>query len=432
MSLPSAIRSEKQQSGSTVQLVGESVSVIGLGKSGFESARFLAKRGVKVFASEAKSSPQALQYKEELEKLGVRVEVGKHSVRSITQADRAIISPGIPPTAPIYQSIRKKKMPLWSEIELAYQFCPAPIIAVTGTNGKTTVTSLIARILNENQLNAVSCGNIGNPFIGEVENLTEKSIAVVEMSSFQLQNIDKFRPYIGIVLNLTVNHLDWHANFEEYAAAKWNLFKNQLPHDYALLNAEDVESMRRANLVRSQKVYFNGGEHENPNFAACLAAANLYRLDEHETRQVIDAFPGIEHRLEKLPSKDGFRYINDSKSTTIASLNWALDRMKDKTVLIMGGKHKGGDFSVLNDKIRSKVRFLVLIGEAAPVLEKTFGPIVRTLVAPTLEQAVRQARAAAQENDTILLSPACASFDMFKDYEDRGKKFKAIVQDLQK
>ncbi len=432
MSSTQEAKTGSETANTAVKLVGESVSVLGLGKSGFESAKFLAKRGVQVFASESKFSPELLKRKEELEQLGVRVEIGKHSIRSIARADRVIISPGIPPSAPVYESLRKKKIPIWSEIELAYQFCPAPIIAVTGTNGKTTVTSLIARILCANQFHAISCGNIGNPLIGEIENLTDQSIAVTEVSSFQLQNIDQFRPYIGIVLNLTVNHLDWHANFAEYAAAKWNLFKNQRPHDYAFLNADDIESMHRADLIQSQKVYFNGGEHENPNFAACLAVANLYRLDDHKTRKIIDEFPGIEHRLEKVPSRDGFRYFNDSKSTTIASLGWALDRMKDKAVLIMGGKHKGGDFSVLRDKIKSKVRFLVLIGEAAPVLEKAFGRIVKTMTAPNLEQAVRQARAAACASDAILFSPACASFDMFENYEDRGRKFKAIVQSFQK
>jgi len=432
MNLPLAVKMESQVSESTLSLVGESVAVIGLAKSGFESAKFLAKRGVKVFVSEFKSSPEALARKVELEKLGCQVEIGKHSIRTITRTRRVIMSPGIPPSAPVYQSIQKKKVPMWSEIELAYQFCRAPIIAVTGTNGKTTVTSLITQILKKNGCHAISCGNIGNPLIGEIDNLTEKSIAVVEVSSFQLQNIEQFRPYIGIVLNLTVNHLDWHANFEEYAAAKWNLFRNQLPHDYAFLNADDVESMHRANLIKSQKVYFNGGEHENPDFAACLAVANLYRFDEHQTRQIFDSFPGIEHRLEKVSSRDGFRYVNDSKSTTIASLSWALDRTKDKAVLIMGGKHKGGDFSVLRDKIKSKVRFLVLIGEAAPALERVFASTVRTVMAPSLEQAVRQARAAAKENDTILFSPACASFDMFENYEDRGRKFKAIIQSFQK
>lgn len=415
----------------TSEFQNEPIAVLGLGKSGFESARFLHAQGARVWVSESKSSPEMLERKAALESLGIAVELGMHSPDRILSAKRVIMSPGIPPSSAIYQSVRKNQIPIWSEIELASRFCPADIVAVTGTSGKTTVTTLLGEIFRANGYPAIVCGNIGNPMIGEAAQWTKDSIVVLEVSSFQLENIDTFRPHVALLLNLSDNHLDWHGSFDAYASAKWNVFRNQTRGDYALVNAKDLESVRRAAHMQAQKVYFNGGETDNPNWAACLAVSGIYRLDERKTKSVWHEFRGIEHRMETVPSQDGLRYINDSKSTSIASLKWALERMDRKVILIAGGRHKGGDFSALADLVSEKVRFLVAIGEAAPLIEKTFQSATRVLKVSSLDEAVRHARAVASAGDTILFSPACASFDMFRNYEERGRRFKELVHAAQ-
>ena len=411
-----------------MNLKNRNITVLGLGRSGFESAKFLCERGARVFVSEFKSTEHFLNCKNELELLEAEVELGKHSFDRISRSDFIVISPGISPTTEIYQKTKSRSIPLVSEIELAYRFCPAPIVAVTGTNGKTTVTTLVHKMLLENGFQSVICGNIGNPFIGEVSRLNKDSVVVLEISSFQLQNISKFRPHIAILLNLTDNHYDWHGDFNNYADAKWNVFKNQTANDYALLNENDHESVCRAHSVRAQKVYFGAGEFNNPNFEACLSLARIYHLDLEKCRKILMEFRGIEHRLEEVPSQDGIRYMNDSKSTTIASLKWALDRMNQKVTLIMGGLHKGGDFSQLGGKISEKVQCLVLIGKAADLIERSFKTQVPIYKALSLEDAVQQARAHSKAGDVILFSPACASFDMFQDYQNRGCQFKQIVR----
>lgn len=409
---------------------GKRVAILGLGKSGFESAKFLKNRGASVFVSELKSDLLAAERKEELERLGIEVELGSHNKARILGAETVVISPGISPKTELYRMLRENHARLWSEIELAYRFCPAPIVAVTGTNGKTTVTTLISNMFREQGFESVCCGNIGNPFIGEISNMGPKTVVVVEVSSFQLETIEAFRPHVAVLLNLSENHFDWHGNFENYVKGKWRIFENQLPDDYAVVNVSDLETMRRIETIKSQKVFFNGGELSNPNFAACLAVAAIFRLDESKARRMLADFRGLEHRLEEVCVKDGVRYINDSKSTTISSLGWALERMKKKVILIMGGLHKGGDFGKVKELVEKKVKFLLLIGTAAELLESVFGKNVPALRAESLAGAVRHARAVARSGDTVLFSPACASFDMFRDYQDRGKTFKEIVTSL--
>lgn len=407
------------------------ITVLGLGKSGYESAFFLKKYGAHVFVTESGSDESLKKRAEELKSFGILVEIGKHTKDQILGSEFVVMSPGIPPTSDIYRWLTNSGIPIWSEIELAFRFCKNPIVAVTGTNGKTTVTTLIAKLLNEQGRSAVTCGNIGNPFISEIQNLHEKSIVVLEVSSFQLQNIHQFKPYIAVLLNLTDNHFDWHGNFESYAEAKWRIFENQNAHDFALINTEDFESMKRSSSIRARKIYFDSGEFQNPNFSACYQVLSLFGLDKLKTLEILKNFKGIEHRMEEVASHDGIRYINDSKSTTIASLQWALGRVKQNAVLIMGGKHKGGDFSVLETSIRQKVKSLILIGEATPLIERAFSKTVSITKAPSLQDAVKQARQAAGPGGTVLFSPACASFDMFQNYQDRGQKYKEIIAQFQ-
>lgn len=409
------------------------VTILGIGASGIESARFLRERGAEVFLSEGRSTERTEKTKRELEAEGFSVEVGKHTESRILTADLIVISPGIAPSAPVYQLALSAKVPLYSEIEVASWFCEMPTIAVTGTNGKTTVTTLIAKMLSEAGRPAITCGNIGNPFIGEIDRVNrEKLTPVIEVSSFQLMNIEHFRPHIGLVLNLDPDHLDWHKDLDEYYGSKFNLFRNQLPDDHAVLNAEDPATKDWVSHVPSRIVYFNqtGKAHENPNVDACLAVSDIFGLDRSESLKSLTDFSGIEHRLEEVPSGDGRRYINDSKSTNISSLVWALQRMPKRVFLILGGKNKGGDFSTVRPLFGEKTKEIILIGEAIPEIVPALKGCVSYVTAKTLREAVETARRRSSDGDIILLSPGCASFDMFINYKDRGEQFKKLVSEL--
>jgi len=412
---------------------GKKVTILGIGTSGIESARFLRRRGAQVFLSEGRSTERTEKTRRELEAEGFAVEVGSHTESRVLEADFIVISPGIAPSTSVYQLAVSSKVPLYSEIEVASWFCEMPFIAVTGTNGKTTVTTLIAKMLTEAGKPSVTCGNIGNPFIGEIERVNrEKLIPVIEVSSFQLMNIHRFTPHIGLVLNLDPDHLDWHHDLEEYYGAKFNMFWHQSPRDFAVLNAADPTSAERAGRIPSRVVFFNrsGKAHENPNVDACLAVSDIFGLDRTKSLKSLLDFSGIEHRLEKVPSGDGRSYINDSKSTNISSLVWALNRMPEKVVLILGGKNKGGDFRTVRPLFREKTKAIILIGEAAPEIAPALKGIVPFTTARTLREAVESAREKTEEGETILLSPGCASFDMFINYKDRGEQFKKLVADL--
>ncbi|MBI4367763.1 MAG: UDP-N-acetylmuramoyl-L-alanine--D-glutamate ligase [Candidatus Omnitrophica bacterium] len=410
-----------------IQLEGKKVCVLGAGETGVQSALFLKSRGASVFLSELKQSRDMQEAKKQLEGAGIACEFGEHDWEEIRHYELVIISPGIPPSVPIYQKIARAGIPMWSEIELAYRASESPIIAVTGSNGKTTVTTLIRDVLRAGGRSAESCGNIGNSFVREVEKLGPETIAVVEVSSFQLVHIDQFTPHIAVLLNLSPNHLDWHGSFDRYAEMKFRIFKNQTKANYALINQSDSESAQRSKELNAQVVYFDGQDLENPNYGAIYKVAELYGIDSNIVRSVLENFSGLEHRYEDVGNVLDVRYINDSKSTTIASLSWALERVPAQAVLVAGGRHKGGNFKTLRDLVKRKVKFLILIGEAKKEIEAAFGDLVSIYSADTLEEALRAARSVSRSGDTVLFSPACASFDMFRDYQDRGEQFKRIL-----
>ncbi len=410
-----------------MELTGKKVTVLGARETGIQSALFLRKRGANVFLSELKSGREFLETKKLLESNQIECEFGQHTWEDIQDSDLIILSPGIPPSAAIYQQALRSRIPIWSEIELASRFSPAELIAVTGSNGKTTVTTLIRDVLVAAGRTAVSCGNIGNSYIGEVDKLSPTTITVVEVSSFQLSHIDQFKPRVAVLLNLSPNHLDWHSSFEDYAETKFKIFQNQSQTDYAVLNSADPNCLKRGEQLKSHVVYFDGQSHSNPNFAAIHQVAAIYKIDPQIVESVLQNFTGLEHRYEDAGELHGVRYVNDSKSTTIASLGWALERVGGKTILIAGGRHKGGDFRVLRELVRKNVKFLILIGEAKKEMEAALGDVVSCVSAPTLEEALRVARSVSRTGETVLFSPACASFDMFKDYQDRGVQFKTIV-----
>ncbi|MBI4358687.1 MAG: UDP-N-acetylmuramoyl-L-alanine--D-glutamate ligase [Candidatus Omnitrophica bacterium] len=410
-----------------IRFEGKKITVLGAKESGLQSALFLKRRGAEVFVSELRGGKEFVPARKTLETQGIASEFGQHTWEEIEPSELVIISPGIPPSAPIYQKLVRAAIPIWSEIELAYRVAEGDIIAVTGTNGKTTVTTLIRDVLRASGRLAVSCGNIGNSFISELENLKPGTIAVIEVSSFQLAHIDQFKPHIAVLLNLSPNHLNWHKNFDDYAETKCRIFRNQTHDDFSLVNASDPESRKRAMDLKSQVIYFDGREQGNPNYAVVEEVAKLYQIEPGVTRSVLDRFSGLEHRFEEAGELHGVHYINDSKSTTIASLGWALERVRENSILIAGGRHKGGDFRELRDLIRKRIRFLIVIGEAKKEIENAFGDLVSIYSADSLEGALRMARGVGRPGETVLFSPACASFDMFQDYQDRGRQFKNIL-----
>ncbi len=410
-----------------MDLAGKKICVLGAAKSGVESALFLQREGAVVFVSELKDENQFADAAGKLSANKIGFEFGGHSEDKILNSDLIIISPGIPPYAPICEKIHQTQIPVWSEIELAYRYCPGKIVAVTGTNGKTTVTTLIQRVLEAGGLKAVSCGNIGNTFIGELGYIDGQTIVALEVSSFQLAHIHRFRPHIGVVLNLSANHYDWHGDFSAYRDAKWKLFSNQTERDFSLINLSDVEYVKRSKELKSQVIFFDGMQGSNPNYAVVEQVAHLLGVPAGISQSVLKNFSGIEHRLEHVMTYHGVRYVNDSKSTTIASLRWALSHVDTEIVLIAGGKFKGGDFRELRNLARQKVKFLIAIGEAQSLLHDAFQDMIPVYAAGSLEEALKVSRGASRHGQTVLFSPACASFDMFKNYEDRGQQFKQIV-----
>jgi UDP-N-acetylmuramoylalanine--D-glutamate ligase len=412
---------------------GKKVTVLGMGVSGVETARFLRARGARVFLSEGRSTERTERTRAELLREGFELEVGAHSEERLREADWIVISPGISPRTPVYQSVLETGRPVVSEIEVAHWFCEMPSVGVTGTNGKTTVTTLIAKMLSACARPAVSCGNIGNPFIAEVDRINrERLTPVIELSSFQLSHIQTFRPHTAVLLNLDPDHLDWHKDTEEYYEAKFSIFRNQGAEDFAVVNHEDAAVQARLERIPSRVVYFNVPSecHPNPNIDALLAVAGVFGISRPRAVEALSDFKGIEHRLEEVPASDGRRYINDSKSTNISSLVWALERMERPVVLILGGKNKGGDFTRLRDLFRKKVKEAVLIGEATPEIEPALQGTVPYVKAATLRDALREARNRTGAGETVLFSPGCASFDMFINYKDRGEQFKKLSLEI--
>jgi UDP-N-acetylmuramoylalanine--D-glutamate ligase len=409
------------------------VSILGLGKSGVSTALFLKKKGYDVFVSEYQISSQSEAFAQKLKDEKIRVELGKHSFDELLSAKWSVFSPGIKPTTEIYQAFIKANIPIYSEIEVASWYSKANrIIAVTGSCGKTTVTTLLTEILKVAGRKAMSCGNIGNPWISEVENLGPDQDVVLELSSFQLKNSPSFRPDHAILLNIFPNHLDWHADLQDYASSKLNLFKNQSADQCAYFNEKDQQNFFKDLKIRSQIHSFSFSENaENPNFAVIHQVAKQLQIKKEDVQEVLDRFEGLEHRLEKVREQKGVLYINDSKSTTVASLKWALERSKDQSVmLIAGGIAKSKNFDEISELIQKKCKKTLLIGEASDLIYESWHLWVETLKCASLEEAVVRASNEAQSGDVVLLSPACASFDMFKNYESRGQQFKEIVQKL--
>lgn len=409
---------------------GRRAAILGLGISGFETAVFLKRRGFDVFVSEFSSTPEILERGRILTSLGINVETGQHTAHTLLERDWVMVSPGIPPTSDIYQKVRNAGLPLYSEIEVASWFCPTrKIIGVTGTCGKTTTVTLLSRVLQTHFGKAVCCGNIGNPWIGEMESLSGDDYVVIEISSFQLVHCESFRPWIGVLLNLSENHQDWHPDMADYARAKLKMFENQTDADFAVFRPVDRELFFPQFSFRAKEIMLRSDPGSNPNETVVRTVAGIIGVPAHVTDRVIQEFEGVEHRLEKFHESAGIRFINDSKCTTTASLCWALEKFPDrKVVLIAGGHPKSDDFDTVRSLIQQKVKTAVLIGEAEPSLRRAWGGACPLLSGGMdFDQAITLAISSATKGDIVLLSPACASFDMFKNYIQRGKLFKQKV-----
>jgi len=448
-----------------MELAGKRVLVIGLGKTGRSTVRFLTGRGASVVATDDKPLTEMRDAASALSGLNARLAFGPQNAAILSGVDLIIPSPGVPPSNPLLAEGVKRGVPILAEIEVAFRFLKRPVIAITGTNGKTTVTTLIGEILRASGRKVYVGGNIGDPLIGYVDSPQEEDFAVVELSSFQLEWIEQFRPMVALLLNVTCDHIDYHGTFEAYRRAKERIFENQGPGDLAILNADEPWASPLARRLRSKVSLFsskaeipngmflhgdelilreNGenretypvgmiripGTHNLENVMASILACRACGCPREGVIEAVSAFRGIAHRIEFAGEKNGVVFYDDSKGTNVGAVARALETFSRPVILLLGGRDKGGDFDSLAVFIRKGVKKVVLFGEAREALRRIIGGIAKTSLAPTLGKAVEKAYADAAPGDVILLSPGCASFDEFKDYKERGDFFKGMVRKI--
>lgn len=448
-----------------MELSGKRVLVIGLGKTGLSTVRFLAGRGASMAVTDDKPLSDLGDAARALSGLGLKAVLGPGNPAILSGVDLIIPSPGVPPVHPLLTEGVRRRIPILAEIEVAFRFLKRPAIAITGTNGKTTVTTLVGEILRASGRKAFVGGNIGDPLIGYVDGPQEEEFAVLEVSSFQLQWIERFRPKVAVLLNVTCDHIDYHGSFVAYREAKERIFENQGPGDLAVLNADEPWSNPLARRLRSKARFFsskaevsdgmysrgneiilreNGedrerypagmirvpGTHNVENVMASILACRACGCPRERIIEAIGAFRGVSHRIEFAGEKNGVAFYDDSKGTNVDAVARALETFTRPVILLLGGRDKGADFNSLAEGIRGGVKEMILFGEARETIRRMIGGIVRTRLAPTLREAVEQAWADASAGDVVLLSPGCASFDEFKDYRERGNFFQGMVRKI--
>ncbi|MFH0790526.1 MAG: Mur ligase family protein [Candidatus Omnitrophota bacterium] len=406
------------------------ITILGFGRSGLACANLLYDLGSDVCISDIQDSELTRLNLLKLKSKQIKVELGRHSEGFIKNRDLIIISPGISDTSQAVIRAKGLKIPIISEIEAAWILCPGTIIAVTGSCGKTTITTLIGKILAAAGRRAFVCGNIGNPFSGEVDKINTDDFVSLEVSSFQLENCYTFKPKVSLILNFSPNHLDRYKNLQEYLEAKKRIFINQDNTDYLVLNSEDRALRELAEETKAKVVFFSQKQGLNPNQAAVLAVGGILGIGEDLVGKIFNEFKGIEHRLEYVTQINGIKFINDSKATTVDSCVWALKSIGEPIILIAGGKDKGVDYDAVLEAARKKVKQVILIGQAKQKIERVFKGHLPVKEARTMQEAVSLAYKNAESGDCVLLSPMCASFDMFSDYEERGRVFKKAVLEL--
>ena len=461
-----------------MELAGRKVTVLGLARSGVAAARLLNEAGALVTVADRKERHELVPMLERLDQSTIGVTVGSGYEAALDRADLVVISPGVPYRMEALERVRRRGVKVVSELELASRFLSAPVLAITGTNGKSTTVTLIGTMLQQQGKQVFVGGNLGTALSEAAERCLQASkqgrsapydFLVVEVSSFQLETVEQFHPWIAAILNVTVDHQDRYDSIEEYVAAKHRIFENQTLSDYALFNLDDarVASLRQGVKARvlgftksaslpsdvAGGTYLDGGRimttvtgrlqevcrrdeirilgnHNVENVMAAATYALLAGCPLDVIRRVLREFPGLEHALEIVRERQGVRFVNDSKGTNVDATLKALESIERPIWLIAGGRDKGGDFSRLAPAIRQRVKRLILIGEAAPLIAAALPDFAGIARAGTLRDAVEQAAAGAAAGEVVLLSPAFASFDMFADYQDRGRQFKALVHAL--
>ena len=449
-----------------IDLGGKKVLVVGLARTGIATALFCAERGARVTATEARPEAEIAETAAKLRAVGVTLELGGHRAETFVEQDLIVPSPGVSPLLPTLAAARAIGVPVWSEIELAWRFLRGRLICITGSNGKTTTTSLIGHILETAMLPVQIAGNIGTPLISRVDVSSDSSFTVMEASSFQLESISAFRPDVAVLLNVTPDHLDRHGSVEAYGRAKARMFENQTEEDAAVINADDAMAPQYAPAgprvlwfsrqkrvasgcyLRGEEIVFRSdgaecvllerkiiglrGSHNIENVLAAAAAARLAGVEPSAIAEGVRTFAGVEHRIEYVATISGVEYFNDSKATNVDATLKALDAFPGNVLVILGGKDKGSDYRILRPALRSHARMALLIGSAADKIETDLAGVIPVERAGTMARAVEAASRRAQPGDTVLLAPACASFDQFDNYEHRGRVFKQLVRELGK
>jgi UDP-N-acetylmuramoylalanine--D-glutamate ligase len=444
-----------------INLVGKRVLVVGMARTGIATAKFLKARGSVVTTTEAKPEEEMREAIQELKGMDLSTEWGGHQIETFLRQDLIVVSPGVDLNMDPVQKAIRRGVQVISEIELAYHFIHVPILAITGTNGKTTTTLLLGEMLKEDGRRVGVGGNVGEPLILFADGGDRWDVLVVEISSFQLEAIEDFRPRISVLLNITEDHLDRYSSYADYIEAKVRIFVNQNSGDQAVLNKDDPIVMQSREKVKAKKVMFSmserpeegafsdgqtiflklGGKgeeyslaktplkgvHNVENMMAALTAARISGCSKKAVQDVLDRFKGLEHRLEFVREIGGVRFYNDSKGTNVGSVVKSLRSFSEPVILIAGGKDKNGDLSPLKELIQKQVKHMILLGEAKERMNHDLGGLTDTVMAKTMEEAVSLARQKARGGEVVLLSPGCSSFDMFKDYKERGNVFKEAV-----
>ncbi len=448
-----------------MELKNKRVLVVGLGRSGAASALFLQEHGAKVTVSDSKSEAQLQSDVPALLDRGVSIETGRHGERTFRDQDLIVVSPGVPSDQPQLQHARTLGIPVIGEVELAFRYLQGKVLAITGSNGKTTTTSLVGEILAKSGKKTLVGGNIGTPVISLAGKSTPDTMVVLEISSFQLETIEHFCPWIAAILNITPDHLDRHHTFQAYVNAKARIFENQKPGDFAVLNADDPTCVGLKGSIRSSLYWFsrkqpveqgaylkgediifrqNGSEtlvlnrhdihlkgaHNLENVLAAVCMSMLAGCSPDQVRRAVTEFRAVEHRLELVSTIHGVAFYNDSKATNVDATVKALESFAGNIHIILGGKDKGSDYTVLKPLLRERAKKVYLIGAAAEKIAAQISGSAPLVHSGTLDRAVKQAFEAAQPEDIVLLAPACASFDQFENYEQRGRVFKELVLSL--
>jgi UDP-N-acetylmuramoylalanine--D-glutamate ligase len=447
-----------------MKLNGKRVLVVGLAKSGAAMARFLKKKGAVVTVTDRAEEKDLKELADEMESLGIKKELGSHSLETFTNQDLIVLSPGVPHTLPQIKTAEEYGVPVIGEIELASCFIKEPIVAITGTNGKTTTTTLVSLMLEAAGMKVFTGGNIGDPLTGYVDGEMASDVVVVEVSSFQLDTIKTFRPKVAVLLNITDDHLDRYPDFNAYARSKGRIFENQEREDIAIVNGDDAPSLAIGKVLQNRLFLFGAkgsgysavigrksitlntpgnetqtidlsstrliGSHNRENIAAAALAALSAGGTLSAVQHVVDTFPGLPHRIEYIDTVCGVDFYDDSKATNMDAVLRALDAFDRKLVLILGGRNKGGDYLQLKEAVLKSARSVLAIGESANEVKTVLGPFIKVTEMPSLEDAVKKGLEEAKPGECVLLSPACSSFDMFRNYEHRSQVFVDAVRRL--